>query len=59
MGWSPVVLGGYRLYYILVLGVSLPLGEGDGVEPSGPDVGLEHLGILQHGSLRLVVMKQD
>lgn len=52
--------GGYRLYYILVLGVSLPLGVGDGVGPSGPGVGaVGHVGILQHWSLGSVVMKQD
>lgn len=45
---------------IFVLGVSLPLGVGDGVGPSGPGVGaLGQVGILQHWSQGSVVMKQD
>lgn len=48
------------MYGILALGVSLPLGVGDGVGPSGPGVGvLGQVGILQHWSLGSVVMKQD
>lgn len=39
------------MYDMFVLGVSLPLGVGDGVGPSGPGVGaLGQVGILQHWS---------